>query len=190
MSTTLTMPAPSRRMGLPYGLCGKARRPTATERLEAARRDLVLRLVQPALAGLMDGSVSTLAPLYATAFATRDDWKTFLVGMASSIGAGISMGIAEGLSDDGAVSGRGSPRARGLACGLATAIGGIGHTLPFLLGDFRTAVAASLLVVFVELWAIAYVRARYMDTPMGRAILQIVIGGAAVLGVGMAFGGA
>lgn len=155
-----------------------------------ARRDLVLRLVQPALVGLTDGSVSTLAPIFATALATGDDWKTFLVGMASSVGAGISMGFAEATSDDGALSGRGPALVRGLACGLATALGGVGHTLPFLLPDLRTALAASLLVVLVELWLIAWVRARFMGAPMGRALVQVVVGGLVVLGVGAALGAA
>ncbi len=194
MSTVVMRPTDGRSMGLPDGLCGEIRRrrarATTSTAVEDRRRDVILRLVQPALAGLMDGSVSTLAPLFATAFATHDDHKTLLVGLASSVGAGISMGFAEGLSDDGALSGRGDPRVRGLVCGLATMLGGLGHTVPFLLSDFRLAVIASLLVVFVELWVIAYVRARFMDTSFGRAIVQIVMGGAIVLGVGVALGGA
>ena len=201
MSTVVLRPTEGRVSVFADGLCAEVRRrkavaervaaeSVATQTLADERRGTILRLVQPALAGLMDGSVSTLAPLFATAVATGDDWKAFLVGMASSLGAGISMGFAEGLSDDGALSGRGSPRVRGLVCGLATAIGGIGHTLPFLLRDYRMAMATSLLVVFAELWAIAWIRHRFMDTPMVRAVVQIVLGGAIVLGVGMGLGAA
>jgi rubrerythrin len=159
------------------------------------RRMFVLQYVQPGLAGLMDGSVSTLAPLFAAAFATHHNWQTFLVGLAASIGAGISMGFAEALSDDGSMTGRGSPWLRGGICGLMTALGGLGHTLPYLVPDslpnaFWIATAIAGIVVFFELWAIAYVRARYMDTPFLQAVFQIVLGGVIVLGVGILIGGA
>ncbi|NEW93269.1 iron exporter MbfA [Rhodopseudomonas sp. BR0M22] len=161
----------------------------------AARRMFVLQYVQPGLAGLMDGSVSTLAPLFAAAFATHQNWPTFLVGLAASIGAGISMGFAEALSDDGSMTGRGSPWLRGGICGLMTTLGGLGHTLPYLVPDswanaFWIATGIAALVVFVELWAIAYVRAKYMDTPFLHAVFQIVLGGVIVLAVGILIGGA
>ena len=160
-----------------------------------ARRMVVLQYVQPGLAGLMDGSVSTLAPLFAAAFATHQNWPTFLVGLAASIGAGISMGFAEALSDDGSMTGRGSPWLRGGICGLMTTLGGLGHTLPYLVPDtwanaFWIATAIAGVVVFVELWAIAYIRAKYMDTPFLHAVFQIVLGGVIVLAVGILIGGA
>jgi rubrerythrin len=159
------------------------------------RRMFVLQYVQPGLAGLMDGSVSTLAPLFAAAFATHHNWQTFLVGLAASIGAGISMGFAEALSDDGSMTGRGSPWLRGGICGLMTALGGLGHTMPYLVPDswpnaFWIATAIAGVVVFFELWAIAYVRARFMDTPFLQAVFQIVLGGVIVLAVGILIGGA
>ena len=159
------------------------------------RRVFVLQYVQPGLAGLMDGSVSTLAPLFAAAFATHHNWQTFLVGLAASIGAGISMGFAEALSDDGSLTGRGSPWLRGLTCGLMTTVGGLGHTMPYLVPDtwpnaFWIATAIACVVVFFELWAIAYIRARYMDTPFLQAVFQIVIGGVIVLAVGILIGAA
>jgi erythrin-vacuolar iron transport family protein len=159
------------------------------------RRMFVLQYVQPGLAGLMDGSVSTLAPLFAAAFATHQNWPTFLVGLAASIGAGISMGFAEALSDDGSLTGRGSPWLRGLTCGMMTALGGVGHTLPYLVPDswanaFWIATAIACVVVFFELWAIAFIRARYMDTPFLQAAFQIVLGGGIVLAVGILIGGA
>ncbi len=159
------------------------------------RRMFVLQYVQPGLAGLMDGSVSTLAPLFAAAFATHHNFQTFLVGLAASIGAGISMGFAEALSDDGSLTGRGSPWLRGLTCGLMTTVGGLGHTVPYLVPDawpnaFWIATAIACAVVFVELWVIAYVRAHYMDTPFLQAVFQIVLGGAIVLGVGILIGAA
>ena len=158
-----------------------------------ARRQFVLQYVQPGLAGLMDGSVSTLAPLFAAAFATHSNWQTFLVGLAASIGAGISMGFAEALSDDGTISGRGSPLLRGIASGVMTAVGGLGHTLPYLVPNswpnaFWTATTLSGVVVFIELWAIAWVRAHFMDTPLLKAIFQIVLGGAIVLATGILIG--
>ncbi len=157
---------------------------------ETARRMFVLQIVQPALAGLMDGSVSTLAPVFAAAFATQNSWDAFLVGMAASIGAGISMGFAEALSDDGLLSGRGHPWLRGLVCGLMTMLGGVGHTLPYLLPDFRTATAVAVAIVVVELLAISYIRARYMDTPFLRAAFQVVVGGLLVFATGILIGNA
>jgi rubrerythrin len=159
------------------------------------KRMFVLQYVQPGLAGLMDGSVSTLAPLFAAAFATHHNWQTFLVGLAASIGAGISMGFAEALSDDGSLTGRGSPLLRGATCGVMTALGGLGHTMPYLVPDswsnaFWIATAIACVVVFIELWAIAYIRARYMDTPFMHAVFQIVLGGAIVLAVGILIGAA
>src|SRR5213078_1691673 len=130
---------------------------------ETARRMFVLQYVQPGLAGLMDGSVSTLAPLFAAAFATHQTWETFLVGLAASIGAGISMGFAEALSDDGSLTGRGHPWIRGIVCGLMTTLGGIGHTLPYLIPDFYTATTIAVIVVAIELAAISYIRNHYMD---------------------------
>src|SRR5579883_813007 len=160
---------------------------------EAQRRMFVLQYVQPGLAGLMDGSVSTLAPLFAAAFATHNTWATFLVGLAASVGAGISMGFAEALSDDGALSGRGSPWLRGPICGIMTAFGGLGHTLPYLVPNsvpnaFVIATAIAGLVVFIELWVIAWVRAHFMDTPLLQAIFQIVLGGVIVLAAGIFIG--
>jgi rubrerythrin len=158
------------------------------EEKDAAHRQFVLTWVQPGLAGLMDGSVSTLAPIFATAFATQDTWTTFLVGLAASIGAGISMGFTEAASDDGQISGRGSPMKRGFASGTMTTLGGLGHALPYLITDFWTATTIAIAVVFVELWAIAWIQNKYMETPFFRAALQVVVGGALVLGVGIVIG--
>ena len=155
---------------------------------EAARRVFVLEYVQPGLAGLMDGSVSTLAPLFAAAIATRQSHATFLVGLAASVGAGISMGFAEALSDDGSLTGRGHPWARGFVCGIMTTAGGIGHTLPYLIGNIRTATAVSVAVVLVELGVIAWVRHKFMDTPLTSAVVQVVFGGALVFLVGILIG--
>jgi len=155
---------------------------------ETSRRKFMLQYVQPGLAGLMDGSVSTLAPLFAAAFATHNTWETFLVGMAASVGAGISMGFAEALSDDGSLSGRGTPWLRGAVCGLMTTIGGLGHTLPYLIPDFVTATIVSVIVVAVELAAISYIRYRYMDTPFLAATFQIVVGGVLVFLAGILIG--
>jgi erythrin-vacuolar iron transport family protein len=155
---------------------------------ETARRVFVLQFVQPGLVGLMDGSVSTLAPLFAAAFATHHTWETFLVGMAASVGAGISMGFAEALSDDGSLSGRGTPWLRGAVCGVMTTIGGLGHTLPYLIPDFLTATIVSVIVVAVELAAISYIRYRYMDTPFLAATFQIVVGGVLVFLAGILIG--
>ena len=155
---------------------------------ETARRMFVLQYVQPGLAGLMDGSVSTLAPLFAAAFATHNTLDTFLVGMAASVGAGISMGFAEALSDDGSLTGRGSPWLRGSVCGLMTAVGGLGHTLPYLIPDFFTATAAAIVVVIIELAAISYIRYRFMDTPFLSATFQVVLGGVLVFLAGILIG--
>lgn len=155
---------------------------------DAAHRIFVLQIVQPGLAGLIDGSISTLAPIFAAAFATQDSWAAFLVGLAASIGAGISMGLTEGLSDDGAITGRGSPWPRGIACGVMTVLGGLGHTLPYLIPDFWTATAVAGVIVAFELTAIAYVRTHYMETPFGAAIVQVVLGGLLVLATGILIG--
>ena len=154
------------------------------------RRLFVLQIVQPGLAGLMDGSVSTLAPVFAAATATHDTWQAFLVGLAASLGAGISMGFAEALSDDGSMTGRGHPWLRGLVCGLMTTLGGIGHTLPFLIGPYSMALAVAFAVVALELAAITWIRARYMDTPVIAAALQVGLGGALVFLTGMLIGSA
>ena len=156
----------------------------------ASHRQFILTWVQPGLAGLMDGSVSTLAPIFATAFATQDTWTTFLVGLAAALGAGISMGFTEAASDDGELSGRGSPIKRGFASGIMTAIGGLGHALPYLIPDFWTATTIAMIVVFIELWAIAWIQNRYMDTPFLRAAFQVVLGGSLVFAVGILIGAA
>ncbi len=155
---------------------------------EAARRLFLLQVIQPGLAGLMDGSVSTLAPLFAAAFATHNSLDAFLVGLAASVGAGISMGFAEALSDDGSLTGRGHPWLRGAICGLMTTAGGIGHTLPFLIPNFRVAFSAAVAVVAAELAAISWVRHRYMDTPFLSAAFQVVVGGTLVFVAGILIG--
>jgi VIT1/CCC1 family predicted Fe2+/Mn2+ transporter len=148
----------------------------------------VLQVIQPGLAGLMDGSVSTLAPLFAAAFATRNTTNTFLVGLAAAVGAGISMGFAEALSDDGSLTGRGRPLLRGIVCGLMTAVGGLGHTLPDLIPHFLIATAVAIAVVIVELGVISWIRNRYMDTPLTAAIFQVVVGGVLVFLAGILIG--
>jgi erythrin-vacuolar iron transport family protein len=148
----------------------------------------LLQIVQPGLAGLMDGSVSTLAPLFAAAFATHNSWDAFRVGLAASFGAGISMGFAESLSDDGSLTGRGSPWIRGAATGLMTTAGGLGHTLPFLIGNFHVATLIAVIVVCIELAVIAYIRHRYMDTPLLQATFQVVVGGFLVFLTGYLIG--
>ncbi len=155
-----------------------------------ARRQFVLTYVQPGLAGLMDGSVSTLAPIFATAFATLDTWTTFVVGLAASVGAGISMGFTEAVSDDGQISGRGSPVKRGVACGVMTTLGGLGHALPYLIPHFTTATVIAMVIVVAELWAIAWIQNRYMETPFWRAAFQVVLGGALVFAAGILIGSA
>jgi rubrerythrin len=157
---------------------------------QTAKRQFVLTWVQPGLAGLMDGSVSTLAPIFAAAFATGDTFQTFLVGLSASVGAGISMGFTEAAHDDGVISGRGSPWKRGLASGVMTTIGGLGHALPYLIPDFVTATAIAVAIVFVELWAIAFIQNRFMETPFVRAALQVVLGGSLVLAAGVIIGNA
>jgi rubrerythrin len=164
---------------------------TKTERAgedEMARRMFVLQYVQPGLAGLMDGSVSTLAPLFAAAFATHNTWETFLVGLAASVGAGISMGFAEALSDDGSLTGRGAPLVRGTVCGVMTAIGGLGHTLPYLIPNFWTATVVAVAVVAVELATISWIRHRFMDTPFLSAAFQVGVGGMLVFLAGIVIG--
>lgn len=153
-------------------------------------RQFVLTYVQPGVAGLMDGSVSTLAPVFAAAFATGDTWQTFLVGLAAAVGAGISMGFTEAASDDGRLTGRGSPMKRGLAAGVMTALGGLGHALPYLIADFALATTIAVIVVLVELWAIAFIQNRYMQTPFWRAVLQVVLGGSLVFAAGILIGNA
>ncbi len=163
--------------------------PESREQEEAAQHRLfVLQIIQPGLAGLMDGSVSTLAPLFAAAFATHMSWEAFLVGLAASVGAGISMGFAEALSDDGSMTGRGHPWVRGVICGLMTTAGGIGHTLPFLIPDFRIATTVAVAVVVAELAAISFIRHRYMDTPFLAAAFQVVVGGVLVFVSGIVIG--
>jgi rubrerythrin len=155
---------------------------------KAQRRLFVLQIVQPGLTGLMDGSVSTLAPVFAAAFATQSSHDAFVVGLAASVGAGISMGFAEGVSDDGSLTGRGKPLLRGIVCGLMTTAGGIGHTLPYLIKNFRTATAVAVLVVAIELLLISWIRNRYMDTPFLRAAFQVIVGGVLVFLVGIWIG--
>jgi rubrerythrin len=166
------------------------RKQSGAEEEEAATRQrlFLLQVVQPGLAGLMDGSVSTLAPLFAAAFATHSSKETFLVGLAASLGAGISMGFAEALSDDGSLTGRGRPLARGFVCGLMTALGGLGHTLPYLIPDVYTATGVAVGVVIVELLVISWVRHKYMETPLASALLQVVIGGVLVFLTGILIG--
>lgn len=177
-------------------LTGQILKPDVREAEDRTRRRMfVLQYVQPGLAGLMDGSVSTLAPLFAAAFATHQNWQTFLVGLAASIGAGISMAFAEALSDDGSLTGRGSPWLRGGVTGVMTALGGLGHSLPYLVPDhwanaFWIATLIAAVVVFFELWAIAFIRSHYMDTPFLQAVFQVVLGGVIVLAVGILIGAA
>ncbi len=155
---------------------------------EVERRRFLLTWIQPGLAGLMDGSISTLAPIFAAAFATGDSWSTFLVGLSASIGAGISMGFTEAASDDGVLTGRGAPWKRGVASGVMTTLGGLGHALPYLIPDIRTATTVAIAIVFVELWAITWIQHRFMETPWGRAIVQVVVGGSLVLAAGVLIG--
>lgn len=157
---------------------------------DTQKRMFVLQYVQPGLAGLMDGSVSTLAPVFAAAFATHSTWETFLVGTAASVGAGISMGFTEAMSDDGILTGRGSPVLRGWITGIMTMIGGLGHTIPYLINDFYMATVVAIVVVLIELWAIAWIRARYMDTKFLRAAFEVVVGGLIVFGAGILIGNA
>lgn len=158
------------------------------ERLDEDELNFLLTWIQPGLAGLMDGSVSTLAPIFAAAFATQDTWTTFQVGLAASVGAGISMGFTEAASDDGRLTGRGAAWKRGLASGLMTTLGGLGHALPYLIAEFWTATILAVVIVFVELWAITWIQHRFMRTPIRRAVSQVALGGALVLGAGMLIG--
>lgn len=160
------------------------------EEKAAERKQLILTYIQPGLAGLMDGSVSTLAPIFAAAFATQDTWQTFLIGLSASVGAGISMGFTEAAHDDGKLSGRGSPIKRGFASGIMTMLGGLGHALPYLIADFWTATTVAAILVFFELWAIAYIQKRFMETPFLRAAFQVVLGGALVFAAGVLIGNA
>ena len=155
---------------------------------QTEKKQFLLTYVQPGLAGLMDGSISTLAPIFAAAFATGNTWQTFLVGLSASIGAGISMGFTEAASDDGVLSGRGSPVKRGLASGIMTTLGGLGHALPYLIPDFKIATSIAVVIVFFELWAITWIQHRYMETPWGRAAFQVVLGGALVFAAGILIG--
>ncbi len=161
---------------------------SSTPRTKPTAGLFVLQIVQPGLAGLMDGSVSTLAPVFAAAFATHKSWDAFLVGLAASLGAGISMGFAEALSDDGSLTGRGHPWVRGFVCGLMTALGGIGHTLPFLIPDFNAAMVAAVIIVLVELGVISWIRHKYMETPALSAALQVGLGGLLVFITGALIG--
>ena len=180
-SNAATTPSPN--------TCRKRSPPAVGQKEEDAQRRLfMLQIVQPGLAGLMDGSVSTLAPVFAAAFATKSSWDAFLVGLAASVGAGISMAFAEALSDDGSLTGRGRPTLRGAVTGLMTAAGGIGHTLPFLIADFRVAFSLAVIVVAIELAVISYIRHRYMDTPILSAAFQVVLGGALVFATGILIG--
>jgi len=156
---------------------------------ETEKRDFILQVIQPGLAGLMDGSVSSLAPLFAAALSTRSSHTAFLVGMATAIGAGVSMAFSEALSDDGKISGRGNPVSRGLVEGAMTFIGAAGHALPFLIPNFRIAMTVAMIIVAVELFVIAWVRHRYMETPLGKAAIQIIIGGVIVFLAGILIGG-
>lgn len=158
------------------------------EENRVAERLFLLQIVQPGLAGLIDGSVSTMAPIFAAAFATHNSSDAFLVGMAASIGSGISMGLTEAMSDDGAITGRGSPWLRGMACGIMTMIGGLGHTLPYLISDFWTATMIAGLVVVAELFAISWIRWKYMETPFHSAVMQIIVGGLLVVATGILIG--
>ena len=161
---------------------------TRAEEEKANRRLFVLQIVQPGLAGLMDGSVSTLAPVFAAALATHKPWDAFLVGLAASVGAGISMGFAEALSDDGSLTGRGHPWVRGAICGAMTSLGGIGHTLPFLIPGFQAAMTAAIIVVILELAAISWIRHRYMESTLWSAAVQVGIGGILVFATGVLIG--
>ena len=158
------------------------------EEAETEKRRFLLTYVQPGLAGLMDGSVSTLAPVFAAAFATKNTHETLLIGLAASIGAGISMGLTEALSDDGKLTGRGSPLKRGIASGVMTTLGGLGHALPYLISDFWTATGIAGVIVVIELWLIAWIQNRYMETPFFRSVLQVVLGGSLVLAAGILIG--
>jgi len=154
----------------------------------AEKKQFLLTYIQPGLAGLMDGSISTLAPIFAAAFATGQTYSTFLIGLSASIGAGISMGFTEAAHDDGVLTGRGSPIKRGLASGIMTTIGGLGHALPYLIPDFKTATTVAIIIVVIELWAITWIQHRFMETPWGRSMFQVLLGGSLVLAAGILIG--
>ena len=158
------------------------------EEARVARQLFVLQVIQPGLVGLMDGSVSTLAPLFAAAFATKNSHSTFLVGIAASVGAGVSMGFAEALSDDGSLTGRGHPYIRGVVCALMTLVGGVGHALPYLIDKFWLATTIAMVIVFLELFAIAWIRNRYMDSPFAISVVQVIVGGLLVFLAGVLIG--
>ncbi|WP_455481814.1 hypothetical protein V4P56_05010 [Bartonella sp. B35(2025)] len=160
----------------------------ATKKTSKTHKQTILTWIQPGLAGLMDGSVSTLAPIFAAAFATGDTYQTFLIGLSASIGAGLSMGFTEAAHDDGKLSGRGSPLKRGIASGVMTALGGLGHTLPYLINSFYIATIIAFIIVFLELWAIVWIQNKFMSTPFWRASLQVIIGGALVFATGIFIG--
>ncbi len=164
--------------------------PASVREEEGAKehKQFLLTYVQPGLAGLMDGSISTLAPIFAAAFATGRTWDTFLIGLSASVGAGISMGFTEAAHDDGVLTGRGSPIKRGLASGIMTTLGGLGHALPYLIPNFKVATTIAIMVVFVELWLITWIQNRYLDTPWGRAMFQVVLGGSLVFAAGILIG--
>ncbi len=161
-----------------------------SEEDDKAHKQFLLTYVQPGLAGLMDGSISTLAPIFAAAFATGNTWSTFLIGLSASVGAGISMGFTEAAHDDGVMTGRGSPIKRGFASGIMTLLGGLGHTLPYLIPDFKIATTVAIAFVFVELWAITWIQNKYMETPWGRAMFQVLLGGSLVFAAGIIIGNA
>jgi hypothetical protein len=171
----------------PYSEDGSITTPQG-EKISHKEREFVLTYVQPGVAGLMDGSISTLAPVFAAAFATHDTWQTFLIGTAAAIGAGISMGFTEAASDDGIISGRGSPIKRGFSTGIMTTIGGMGHALPYLIADFWTATTLAIAIVIIELWAIVFIQHRFMRTPWKKALIQVIIGGVLVFAAGMIIG--
>ncbi|WP_208435325.1 VIT1/CCC1 transporter family protein [Bartonella phoceensis] len=159
-----------------------------TKKPSKTQKQILLTWIQPGLAGLMDGSVSTLAPIFAAAFATGDTHQTFLIGLSASVGAGLSMGFTEAAHDDGKLSGRGSPFKRGLASGIMTTLGGLGHTLPYLIHSFYVATVIAFIIVFFELWAIVWIQNKFMSTPFWRASLQVIIGGALVFATGILIG--
>jgi len=158
------------------------------EENEKEHKQFLLTYVQPGLAGLMDGSISTLAPIFAAAFATGRTWDTFLIGLSASVGAGISMGFTEAAHDDGVLTGRGSPIKRGLSSGIMTTLGGLGHALPYLIPNFKVATTIAIVIVFIELWLITWIQNRYLDTPWGRAMFQVVLGGSLVFAAGILIG--
>jgi len=162
--------------------------PVVAQEKDKEHKQFLLTYVQPGLAGLMDGSISTLAPIFAAAFATGRTWDTFLIGLSASIGAGISMGFTEAAHDDGVLTGRGSPIKRGLSSGIMTTLGGLGHALPYLIPNFKVATTIAIAIVFIELWLITWIQNRYLDTPWGRAMFQVLLGGSLVFAAGILIG--